>query len=623
MRTTLPFAALVTLSLAACATPDATPDATPADRPSPLDLSTPDAAPDAAPDVTPDAAPDVAPDAAPDVAPDVTLDAAPDVTLDAAPDVAPDVTLDAAPDVAPDVTLDAAPDVTLDVTLDAAPDVTLDTAPDAPRDAQVDVTADACVTPAPPDALATAIRAAWREARPSLEASVRASLTTGNGVALYNAQLDTANLLLYADHHRDVPLLDELAALYRLGFAGFVRRSTYNFYYAAGADGVERREQVLPITPARYWAEPAPVGFPVGHESVLNSSQFLYAVARVVGATASLPASQRTASLQSFVAEALPLALGDHYVRWVLGRAGEPGVFQVRGWGCNRGTYTHRDHVEHLVARRFGTSALPGAPAVAPSYCNAVTDTEMWIAAGVAELLAAHARAPALVPIDDAVRAPLTAYVRRAAALFAARTITTTLRLADGSAAQGRGFDHGAWDDHPDHRHTGYTGSTFPGWTDPANRVFAVAPMPARGVGWDISHARRWVTVMDTFRRRAPALGTAWPTRADLTGFARHFAFVVARTEAGRTRFTNFMDGTNGWYRVNYSDRPAFGYAPWGLSAQAAPSGYAFWATYEPASRAAVEAWIAQNPLATALDRVRALPSLAPFTSEPDVCAAP
>lgn len=40
------------------------------------------------------------------------------------------------------------------------------------------------------------------------------------------------------------------------------------------------------------------------------------------------------------------------------------------------------------------------------------------------------------------------------------------------------------------------------------------------------------------------------------------------------------MDGTNGWYRVNYSNRPLFGYPPFGMSNSAPDGGYALWSRY-------------------------------------------
>jgi hypothetical protein len=462
------------------------------------------------------------------------------------------------------------------------------------------------------------IRSAWQEARAPLAAELRQGVAASNTVALYDTQLRTANLLLYAEHYGDVALLDDLAGLYNLARPGLVQRNLYSFYYAAIAGKPELREQVLPIRSARYFAEPPASGAAVGQEVVLHSSQFAYALSRTMGAIAALSPTKRTARLRAFAEAWFRAILEDHYRRWVLGRPGEPGVFQVRGWGCNVGTFTHREHVDNLLHHRYGTSAFPNASFEPTSYCNAVVDTDMWIAAGVAELLAANAHAPDMFPIDAGLRAELLAYVRRACELFASRTQATALVVA-GKWVEGRGFDHGVWDGHPEHAYAGYEDAQYPGWSDPAHRSACKPPARAYMHGWDVSHARRWVTVFDTFRRRGPALGTKWPSREDLVGFARQFAFAVYRDTPKGPAFTNFMDGTNGWYRVNDSERAGAGYPPFGLSEQVPLSGYALWATYERETRAAIDRYLAVHPLVSAVDRIQALPSLAPFDSEPSL----
>ena len=42
------------------------------------------------------------------------------------------------------------------------------------------------------------------------------------------------------------------------------------------------------------------------------------------------------------------------------------------------------------------------------------------------------------------------------------------------------------------------------------------------------------------------------------------------------------MDGSNGWFRVGYEERPGFGYGPWDMSIAALTGGYGFWSVYNP-----------------------------------------
>ena len=107
-------------------------------------------------------------------------------------------------------------------------------------------------------------------------------------------------------------------------------------------------------------------------------------------------------------------------------------------------------------------------------------------------------------------------------------------------------------------------------------------PKPATNVGWDISHARRWVGVFDTLRRFHDLSNTAIDADAVTRGLANQFAWGVWNHDSDDPKFTNFMDGTNGWYRVNYSNRSNFGYAPFGLTDSAVSSGYGMWCELVP-----------------------------------------
>jgi len=115
-------------------------------------------------------------------------------------------------------------------------------------------------------------------------------------------------------------------------------------------------------------------------ETVLSVSQFLFGVSRLVNA---LDASDPR------LAQWAPI-LKDTYLRWIRGIESDPtkGVFQVRGWGCGGSRYNHFEFIKKLFDKSFGTSV---------SYCNAVTDVDMWIITGATLLYRMNSQAPALV----------------------------------------------------------------------------------------------------------------------------------------------------------------------------------------------------------------------------------
>jgi hypothetical protein len=506
--------------------------------------------------------------------------------------------------------------------------------------------ADAAVPCVPPEAPrptdASRVAAAWQRLEPKLTSAVVTSLAAGRSSSvLYDTQLQTANLLLHAEYARDVAQLEGLARVYEPAFDALVPRTEALYYYAVPVGGgTPVRESVWTLpTPTRMWTDAAPAGFSVGAESVLVSSQFLYAASRLVRVIAEMPAPP--AALSRFAAKALPVIVDDHYRRWIDKAPGLPGSFQVRAWGCNTGTYSHREHLENLRTRSYGTAALPNPPVTPAGYCNTMTDADLWIIAGTLEILAAHQRSPARVPLAPGVVASLESYVTLGLTVLKGRIGTTTVPSPAGPVP-GMVFDPGGFDGHPDVAYAGFTDTSaacsactsvgkctcpeFPGWTTATPSPPRVPPRPAPGIAWDISHARRLVSVFDSLRRhraRVPSIGFS---DAEAKAFARQFAFGVWNGDLAAPQFATYFDGRNGWYRVNYASRSAFGYPPGSMTADAPLCGYGFWAELEPALRPALDAAFAKIDAppdttdAQALKVIQGLPEHMPYRVEPNAC---
>lgn len=135
-------------------------------------------------------------------------------------------------------------------------------------------------------------------------------------------------------------------------------------------------------------------------------------------------------------------------------------------------------------------------------------------------------------------------------------------------------LDPGAWpySREADTAFAGYAGSTFP---SPNLRPAALAPL----VSWDVSHARRFVGVLETLYRVKPLLGrlqTDFPTDDDMRAFAAQYVYSVFSGNASNPTFSNFWCGQDGWYRVGYHGW-GFGYAPSDLTIAGITGGYGFW----------------------------------------------
>ena len=206
------------------------------------------------------------------------------------------------------------------------------------------------------------------------------------------------------------------------------------------------------------------------------------------------------------------------------------------------------------------------------SYLNALHDIDTWIVSGAVELVAAHQRDPDLVPLDDDLEAQLLDYVAMSAALIHSRFEDTELVDLDGSPVTGIGFDLGVWRDHPDHAYSAYEGSDYP-----SSSVAGAIPDGQ----WDVSHARRFVQVFDTLSRHSDIVSSDAFDQDFLEALTAQLLYGAFEGDLAWPRLNNFMDGGNGWYRVNLE--AGTGYGPNDLTNTLVNGGYGFWRLHDPA----------------------------------------
>ena len=104
-------------------------------------------------------------------------------------------------------------------------------------------------------------------------------------------------------------------------------------------------------------------------------------------------------------------------------------------WNCY-------DYIWYKYNRTFGDQV---------SYCDSVNDQDLFIVAGVAEMLAANAKDFLLVPMDSSLKQRLLDYVDLGTRLFESRMTESNLTDFELNPVKGLNFDLGIWDDHPEH----------------------------------------------------------------------------------------------------------------------------------------------------------------------------
>lgn len=313
-------------------------------------------------------------------------------------------------------------------------------------------------------------------------------------------------------------------------------------------------------------------------EAVLAASQLFGFVGEAIRLIAMEPADTRTAAMNRFVRAFVPLLLSN-LERWA---SAKPGLWQNVGYGCPQYGMTL---VEYMDARH-GKPPPPRGEA----YCNAIVDTELWIVVAAVELSAAIRIDPALGDLAaDGQMAFVRSIIDSGVSYFADSLVKTSLHDERGAPVTGLVIDPGAWATHPEHVFAGYEGDDYP---DASKR--RVVPT----LSWDLSHSYRLVPALLGLAEAGEAEEVRTRFDAFATLFANQIVHRVFNGDVHRPRFRNFIDGSNGWYRVAYDGRDRFAYPPWALSIVMATTPYMRLAQRNPRLRevAAVLWSIVDNP---------------------------
>lgn len=233
------------------------------------------------------------------------------------------------------------------------------------------------------------------------------------------------------------------------------------------------------------------------------------------------------------------------------------------------------------------------------------TDRELWqiaIYANVAGILENRPKLKArLDPQGDQLRIRGEALMDLLA-FFKSRLTLSTIYVSGYGLVQTADIDQGFWRLYKDNRYASYTDSAPPfqclNTKDPDSgrvniSVNGISPVP--DLGWDFSHARRLVHVLDALDRSRTAMKFVFGVsdsqlpQANLgKRFAGQLLAYVWNGDLEFPLFANWMSGANGWYRVGYDNgtaRCVVGFPPYGLSDSFPTGGYVEWGKYYPVIR--------------------------------------
>ncbi len=392
---------------------------------------------------------------------------------------------------------------------------------------------------------------------------------------IYNAQKSLSSFLIEAYDTNNKIWMRDIASLYLIPFKYLTDGSDLiAFPYPIMQDGSENARKELKVSRKfRLWVYEGGIkkkdGTYFKYENEISSSQFLYAVSVIIH-YAIKNHLENEKVFKEFIEKYYPIAMNDHYLRWIFNRGIPTGSFTARGWKCNSGAFSHNKYIEHLTERRFGTIYFKNS-GITPNpwvYCNAYQDKDGWIALGVAHLMAAHKLNQSVVPIDSRDYDELEKYLQKSLNLFNKRSKYEEYKTPDGKLVDIMVFDKGGMYGFADLNYSGYEEEKFPGWTT-LDKNPAVPPSQ-KEVSWDMGHARRFVNFYWSFDKIINDLGLDFSNNREFpdledsrSAYANNLLYKAAKKFDSKQAFgrynvyfTNYLCGNDGWYRVNYQKKP-------------------------------------------------------------------
>jgi hypothetical protein len=384
--------------------------------------------------------------------------------------------------------------------------------------------------------------------------------------SIYDIQAFTNSLLVKAVAEKEYGLIDSLAGIL-LNAATTLREVDH---YPANS---WKKIDSIPLGRSyRMWLFPRTVthkGVPlkVREEYHLSSSQFLFLVAQTLRAGLEMPRGAYP-WIDSLIAVYPQIILEHHYQRWIT----DTRSFQLSGWGCAKGTFTHRAFLSLKQHRKFRFK---------PTICPVVTDADLFIIAGLAQMMAAHTIDSVRVPIAPHQLVLYKQYLQEAELLLQSRIEMRPIATASG-VVEGFAFDNGFYRDYKEHRYALYEGETFP--------AKDLKVKLSEDAAWDVSHARRFFFIFNALHQVQAEAGLSLDYQRYMNGLARQFYHVIY-IDTVRHLFANYLNGDNGWYRVNYHGE-GFGYPPYSMSQAALEGGWFFLGSnYPPVADLGLKLW--------------------------------
>ena len=395
------------------------------------------------------------------------------------------------------------------------------------------------------------VKKLWSIAKTSFDYSL--STLKESPIELYFIGSDSYNILKYAFSQKKYLLVDELLEIYLKTLKYIKKRKRYTVYEFSDK---EEKTTFSLKKEIFIWTNKD------NEEELISSSQFLFVVSFAFYEISSIPKVKQTKTMKKFIKLFTPILL-NHYKRWVLGVESNTskviGSFSRRGWGCkdNKENYIYArvlpQYIKEITNKEYHGS----------TYCNVIADPSLLIITGLGYFIYSDIEAKThRTKLEQAYLKSINNIVT----LFKHTQIKKDIPILT--------FQEGAWYGHPDFQYSAYLGSTFPTSKD---------INCSKDIGIDVAHGSRVIYLLEMLYTTRNKLQTTFPTKEDMRYFSNNFYYRVFNQDFNKPLFKNYLNGSNGWFRVNYDRRDGYGYSPFMLGASGALlGGYPRLARYNP-----------------------------------------
>ena len=375
-------------------------------------------------------------------------------------------------------------------------------------------------------------------------------------IELYFIASNSYNILLYAFKKKNHQLTDELLKIYMRSTYALKKTDHYSIFHQNEKNEISNVKLKEPVY---IWTNQE------NQEEVISSSQFLFVVSFAFYQISEISPNQQTETMKTFIQTFSPI-LSSHYRRWILGvqehnnaSHHKPlGSFDRRGWGCKD------DKENYIYARTLHQEIeeLMKKPYRGASYCNVVADPILLIVSGLGYYMGAEMNQPKLYTIKEKKR--LRSSLQKGITLISQRFQVKKGKDFNKKPIKRLSFQEGEWYGHPDYDYSGYMQKKFPQKKD---------KYPLKEIGLDVAHGDRVLYFLEMLNATKQHFSFSFPTKKEMKMFSDGFLYNVFSGDDKHPIFKNYMDGSNGWFRVNYDSREGYGYAPFSIGSIGAVQG--------------------------------------------------